>query len=275
MILNAEFKEQYQELNANFGVLTKGEKGDKGDKGDRGDTGASVITLNASGEIVSVSDVSPSEHNLGVKVASDTIADLTTVNVTRMGKNLIPPSTLAESGTASGLNYTNNGDGSITIDGTTTSTPYIYVYKSFYLPAGTYRLSQQGDDITPAYIYITGATGYKAVYNASSALVTSTGGTCSVVITAAANKTIENKTVKIMLEPGNVKTDYEAPKEPQTVTANADGTVEGLKSVSPNMTVFSDKGVIIDLAYNTDVKMYIDNKYEELRNAILSLGGDI
>ncbi|MBE6749939.1 MAG: collagen-like protein [Ruminococcaceae bacterium] len=51
----------------------------------------------------------------------------------------------------------------------------------------------------------------------------------------------------------------------KTVLANADGIVEGLKSVSPKMTLITDtNGVFIECAYNADTKMYIDNKFAEL-----------
>ena len=178
------------------------------------------------------------------------VADLTAVKVTKTGKNLLPPSSLAASGTTAGITYTTNADGSITINGTATAIPYITVARSFYLPKGTYTLSQQGDDIAPAYIYITGATAYSPVYNNSSRVVTSTGGNCQVYITAKKGDVIENKTVKVMLEAGKAKTEYEAPKG-QTATPNADGTVEGFTSVSPNMIIYTDiDGVIIDCEYN-------------------------
>lgn len=202
------------------------------------------------------------------------VADLTAVKVTRTGKNLLPPSSLAASGTTNGVTYTNNGDGSITINGTATAIPYITVAGNLFLPAGTYTLSQQGDDPSPAFIYITGATGYRPVNGKSSRVVTSTGGNCQVYITAAKDDIIENKTLKIMLEMGEEQTDFEAPKH-QTFAPKVDGTVEGLTSVSPNMTVSADKGVNIDLTYNADTKMYIDNKFAELQAALISLGGNV
>ena len=69
----------------------------------------------------------------------------------------------------------------------------------------------------------------------------------------------------IQLEVGKAVTEYEEYKGVQTVVANTDGTVEGLTSVSPNMTVLTDtEGVNIDCTYNADTKMYIDNKISEL-----------
>lgn len=70
----------------------------------------------------------------------------------------------------------------------------------------------------------------------------------------------------IQLEIGTTATDYEPYKEPQTATANADGTVEGLTSVSPNMTLVSDtERVVINLEYNIDTKMYIDNELAKIK----------
>ncbi|MEE0839179.1 MAG: hypothetical protein U0L72_01350, partial [Acutalibacteraceae bacterium] len=75
----------------------------------------------------------------------------------------------------------------------------------------------------------------------------------------------------IQLEVGSTATDYEPYIEPQTVTANADGTVEGLTSLSPNITVTTDtEGVVIDMTYNADTKMYIDNKLAEISTAIVN-----
>lgn len=73
----------------------------------------------------------------------------------------------------------------------------------------------------------------------------------------------------IQLELGTIKTDFE-PYIEHTATTNADGTVNGLKSVSPNMTLLTDtSGAVINLEYNADTKMYIDNKFAELQALFL------
>ena len=52
------------------------------------------------------------------------------------------------------------------------------------------------------------------------------------------------------LEVGSTATDYEPYKEPQTAIALADGGVQGLKSLSPTMTLVTDtEGVNINLEY--------------------------
>ena len=74
----------------------------------------------------------------------------------------------------------------------------------------------------------------------------------------------------IQLEINNTATEYEPYIEPITATANADGTVNGITSISPNITLLTDKGVTLECEYNADTKMYIDNKFAELSAAILN-----
>ncbi len=74
----------------------------------------------------------------------------------------------------------------------------------------------------------------------------------------------------IQLETGSTATEYVPYAGTQTVTANPDGTVEGLTSVAPNMTLLSDTpGVIMDVTYNADTKTYIDQKIASLQALLL------
>ena len=69
----------------------------------------------------------------------------------------------------------------------------------------------------------------------------------------------------IQLELASSATDFENYKPLQTVTANSDGSVKGITSISPNMTLFVDRDdVTINCEYNADTKRYIDNKIAEL-----------
>ena len=69
----------------------------------------------------------------------------------------------------------------------------------------------------------------------------------------------------IQLEIGTSASDFEEYKGAEEVTANSNGEVDGLTSVSPNMTIFTDtEGVTINCTYNADTKKYIDNKIAEL-----------
>lgn len=73
----------------------------------------------------------------------------------------------------------------------------------------------------------------------------------------------------IQLEVGNA-TEYEPYIEPVEYAVNADGTVEGVKSIYPATTLTTDTvGALIEVDYNRD----INKAFEELRKVILSLGG--
>lgn len=108
--------------------------------------------------------------------------------------------------------------------------------------------------------YITGMyTGAEGLlYHASNKTGNSWTFTCNVdcIISAIAFWNVASETEKTysnyQLEFGSTPTEYEQYKE-QTATANADGTVEGLTSVSPNMTLIADvDGIVIDCEYNVD-----------------------
>lgn len=67
------------------------------------------------------------------------------------------------------------------------------------------------------------------------------------------------------------QTKYEPYKEPITYTANADGTVEGVKSISPNMTLIpNNNAVTVECEYLRDIDLYIDN----LLKSVAMIGGE-
>lgn len=43
----------------------------------------------------------------------------------------------------------------------------------------------------------------------------------------------------------------------------------------PNTTIYNDAGAQMEVSYQADTKMYIDKQFAELRNAIVSLGGNV
>jgi hypothetical protein len=171
------------------------------------------------------------------------------------GKNLIPLKA-AVNGTTKGIAYTNKGNGIITINGTATEAAYVPVETELYLPKGKYTLSQQGDNISPSYLYITGATGYTAVPNNGSKVVTSTGGICQIYIYVEPGATVENKTVKAMLEAGEIPSRFESPIESQTVAASSSGAVDGIYSLPPTMTFISDnEDIELEVEYQRDINI--------------------
>ena len=75
------------------------------------------------------------------------------------------------------------------------------------------------------------------------------------------------KQSQVQMELGTQSTEYEPYKESQTATANSVGTVEGLTSVSPNMTLLADNSVSIECEYKSDGNPTANEKFIELQNA--------
>jgi hypothetical protein len=74
------------------------------------------------------------------------------------------------------------------------------------------------------------------------------------------------------LEYGTAATEYEPYIEPVEYAVNADGTVEGVKSIYPAITLTTDTvGALIEVDYNRD----INKAFAELQQAIISLGGNV
>ncbi len=81
----------------------------------------------------------------------------------------------------------------------------------------------------------------------------------------------EGSVDNIQLELGTAQTAFEPHKEPTTYQMNEDGTVEGVKSIYPSMSLVTDtEGVPLDVTYNVDTKKYIDNKIAEVAAAIIN-----
>ena len=235
---------------------------------------ANAIKSSKKGEIITVDDVSPLEHELKVNLTSDIITDFSSVKVSRYGKNLCP---IAERGA---------DDSQPVIDITDVCPKGVPVTARGYIVRSV--------ETEPARLRIDYVVDGKANYFFSD--VWSTGSGYSwLTFTVPTNATSVKITVqylntttgtiscsKMQLEIGETYTEYEPYTEPQTATANADGTVEGLTSVSPYMVLLTDNpSVIINCTYNRDInkisgnvdlsnyytKTEIDNKFDEIETA--------
>lgn len=77
---------------------------------------------------------------------------------------------------------------------------------------------------------------------------------------------------KIQVERGTSASEFEPYVEPVTYTANADGSVDGVKSVYPSTSVsVEDASTVVSIEYNRD----INKAFAELSAAIISLGGNV
>ena len=210
-----------------------------------------IIEKTASGiGSVAVDDVSEIPHEIKVQLSSDTITDFSGGKVTRYGKNLFDR---------------NNAN---IIDGYFTGTSIVgsNLTKTIYLPCApntTYTASK----IASARFYIGFTTTLpNALVKVENAVGKGSGNPTVVTSTSPAdakylvvwcyhknydaNITFEQILDSLQIEVSGVQTEYE-PYNAETYATNADGTVEGVTSLSPYMTLQSDiEGVGISMTYH-------------------------
>lgn len=199
-----------------------------------------IIEKTASGiGSVSVDDVSEIPHEIKVQLSSDTITDFSGVNVTAY-KNLYTG--LMEQGSFDG------GNGTLS-NSTTRVRPTQYIK----LDSGTYTLLTDEDKDFVVYVYDTEGTFIKAESKtgwSTTNLVTFTLADTRLIkfaIRYLTNTTIVASDVKFLVL-------YE--ENPKSYTPNADGTVEGITSLSPCITLQSNiEGVGITMTYRKSYGM--------------------
>lgn len=231
-------------------------------------TFANALKGSKSGSAILIDDVSPVSHNMGVKISSNTVTDLTAVKVSRCGKNLFDVSQVET------ITYdeqlTNNKDGTLTVN---TYGAGITLLKSICpaLKVGdtcTFTFTTTGAQI----IYLSGAN---IIWNNGKSLtITEDMLNSQVLFYCKKVDGVEYETVisDIQIELGSTATDYEPYMTPTEYTSTADGTVDGVSSLYPNTTLTTDTdGVIIDCEYNRD----INKAFAELQAAIISSGGNV
>lgn len=226
------------------------------------DTSDALTSTTASGSYVVVNDVSPSQHDLSVNLSSDTITDFSSVNVTRYGSNLLDISQLL------GSNLVDNGDGTYTFTKTGESREACYSnYQDIFIPKETVIYAA----VNPIEVALTQKCLYiVCVFEDNTTelkpLITQANSTTYLPIDTPF--VFDKNIVKIGLMCTTTKNlvgdyivfsepqvnvggryEYQDYTEPQTVVAQADGTVNGLTSVSPNMTIICN---------NADVQISCD-----------------
>ncbi len=209
---------------------------------------ANSLKATASGEVVRVDDVSPLEHTAKVKISGENI-DMTTVTVTRCGKNLL-----------NFTPYTTNSEGATT---QTFEAPILPVGATFFL----HGFFDDGGALASgncAFVFRKGST--QLLNTAPNVAVTVTEEIAQAdTVAIYTNATVAGKTVaKFQIEIGTNPSDYEQYKEATTYTPDADGTVD-IVSVSPTMTLLTDTaGVNIELEYNQDINAAMDNVKKDI-----------
>lgn len=189
--------------------------------------------------------------------------DVGSVNVTRCGKNLASPNLYT--GKVGGYTYAPNEDGSVTISGAATTTSQHVIALALkkangendsvrLVPNQTYTLTIYKNGVK------TNGIGTKVEFDDGTIKwgfdkVSSKPRKLTLVyvqFTPAAGDTEHCGTYHVQLELGDTATPYEKYIGDQYTVA-ADGTVNGMTSVSPVMSIFPDTdNALIDCEYNRD-----------------------
>ena len=170
----------------------------------------------------------------------------------------------------------------ITYNGTTTKAGY-----EIKLPVGSYTAHAKGDTSQGGYIYGSVVDETNTVVASGVHLLVGTDlrtakftineGDTLLLYNGRSNTNIAEAQAlfsrfNIQIEAGSKETAFEPYIESAEYAVNSDGTVDGVTSVSPYMTLGTDKGgLTIDCTYNRD----INKAFEAITNAIISTGGNI
>lgn len=202
---------------------------------------ATGIVCEASGTVIAVAD-SSDRMLQGLQIFGRTVQDGTpspdapvelvsvgnsgSVGLTVAGKNLLTYPYYKTTETINGITFTDNGDGTITADGTATADAYFYCARDnktegLFLCKGTYTISgcpAGGSNNTYAFKAIANVNGLYASDYGSGATGTaaSTASCTGVAIVVRSGVTVTNLTFKPQIEVGSVATEYE-PYRCQTI----------------------------------------------------------
>lgn len=251
----------------------QGPQGIQGEKGEKGDVNTEYLHNNfanalkgtKSGSAISVNDVSVVEHNLRIKLTSDTITDFTGIEVRRYGKNLWNKEYAANKSNWKQINSSYDGISIYVGKGNKVTISYkntLGTGLGFYTAVMTEFSTA---DAVSIWLY------HNGISSMTNRTVTLTAIEDYIYVRTSDRAVSYQNFMKyigndLQIEIGETATELKPYIEPQTAIAIAGGTVEGLTSLSPNMTLVSDtEGVVINLEYNIDTKMYIDNELAKIK----------
>lgn len=242
----------------------------KADKVQSNNSFANALKGTASGEVVSITDVSPIEHNMAVKLSNKNLLDINNHPATTQVNKVVDGDSMTVTRNTTNL-YTVSFNVSLEAGKTYTisceSVTEVADYWGWYVryEDGTYSNNQTGNRSTVRTITLT--------KNADRVYFRFGYGelTQSTIVRPQVTESIEVLPyTPYIADLSGIRLTVE--ENGTTYKSNADGTVEGVKSIYPNTTLTTDtSGVLIECEYNKDTNKVI----EELTNAIIALGGNV
>lgn len=219
-------------------------------------TGTGIVTLDY---------VNENEHNVEVKLSSDTVTDFSGVEVKCVGKNLFDESKLSngEFVEFNGIRCYKYRDSSLGI-----SYDGIFDLNSQHTIAiRIYRDNENATKHTNFSVEYTDGSksNIKCIPNETTIFTSPINKSIKRIKSSASYSDTAYLDLSIMqIEISPVKTDYE-PYTEKTYTANADGTVDGVTSISPTMNIICD-GVDISAKYYCCPSVEYDGFWDKYQN---------
>lgn len=252
-------KEDLDDIVAAGGYYSKVESGTKL---------ASAIHGKLSGSIVAADDVSPAEHFLSVKAHGKNLGP-STVTVYRYGKNLIRYPFAYTTRTTNGVTFTPKADGTIGVNGTATANTYFALNGGFSVDA-----AQIPNTLKPGVEYtITDAMlflykdGETKAFNEGTFTMPEGYDYYGIFVYIPSGTTVA-EIRRPQLEVGGKTTDFE-PYTSARYVPLADGTVEGVTSLAPCVTLTADRDdILLQVEYNRDTNRVIEELLNTLSPAV-------
>lgn len=247
------------------------------------DSVSNALKGSATGEVVRLDDVSPVKHEMTVKVIG--VEDVSAVKVYRYGKNIVDVSQMVSSyggGSSVYADFTVDEGGICTLVkrgkyGHRTETMPLFIKAGTTITSSAEILECTAQQIPIIrFLFADGTTGgqYIVLSNGTPMTNTLSKDCIGIYIYVAQGEADGTRVVfqKFQLEVGTTATEYEPYVEPVEYAVNADGSVDGVKSIYPTTTLMTDtEGAIISAEYNRD----LNKAFAELVNAIIALGGNV
>ena len=237
---------------------------------------ASAVRTSLQGNPLRFDDLSPIEHEM----------EVTTVplgkSVTKYGKNLLPYpyEGLGKNKAVStgGVTFTDQGDGTVLINGTCTVTESLQLFGAVslkqLLPGATYVMSQ-GVQKEGLFLYLSYTDENGNVIQVDPENAFTWNSRCrmnGMYVQCQAGETFSGVVISPMIELGEKSSDYEQPQTPASYTSDGNGFIRGMKGIYPTTTLVADSQVTITVKYNQDTEKVIGNT---VNGAMVDDNGDL
>ena len=227
---------------------------------------ANAIKQTVSGNPILINDASPIKHTLWLKTSANK-----TVYV--RGKNLIPFNNKAyyngnyaagQTYVINGVSFTVNDDGSVYAVGTATGPAVFILYSADAYASGVHTVTLSGapENSSETTYFLRLKTANESTSNYDDygngitvGNVNLTGSTVSIVVLGGQNV---DATFYPMLEFGTTASEFVTPCESVSATADGSGIVNGVASISTEMSIFTDADAEIECVYNRDTAKVIE-----------------